>query len=56
MERDFFHLSSGMSVPISRSRRNDARAAFFRLLAGRAAQIDAQDDGDLVAEGARHGV
>ena len=30
--------------------------AFFRLLAGRAAQIDAQDDGDLAAEGARHGV
>ncbi len=56
MERDFFHLSSGMSVPISRSRRNDARAAFFRLLAGRSAQMDAQLDGDLAAEGACNGV
>ena len=41
-----------MLIPISRSHRDAARAAFFRLLAGRAAQIDAQDDGDLVAEGA----
>lgn len=56
MERDFFHLSSGMSVPISRSRRKDARAAFFRLLAGRSAQMDAQLDGDLAAEGACNGV
>lgn len=56
MERDFFHLSSGMSVPISRSRRNDARAAFFRLLAGRAAQIDARADGGFAAEGAQHGI
>lgn len=52
MEHETFCLSDGTRVPISRSRRNDARAAFFRLLAGRAAQIDAQDDGDLVAEGA----
>lgn len=56
MERDFFHLSRGMSVPISRSRRNDARAAFFRLLAGRAAQLDAQTDGTAAAEGAQYGV
>ena len=56
MERDFFCLSGGMSVPISRSRRNDARAAFFRLLAGRAAQLDAQVDERTAAEGARHGV
>lgn len=56
MERDNFRLNGGMLIPISRSHRDAARAAFFRLLAGRAAQIDAQDDGDLVAEGARHGV
>ena len=56
MERDNFRLNGGMLIPISRSRRDAARAAFFRLLAGRAAQIDAQDDGDLAAEGARHGV
>ena len=56
MERDNFRLNGGMLIPISRSHRDAARAAFFRLLAGRAAQIDAQDDGDLAAEGARHGV
>lgn len=52
MERDNFRLNGGMLIPISRSHRDAARAAFFRLLAGRAAQIDAQDDGDLAAEGA----
>ena len=56
MEHETFCLSDGTRVPISRSRRNDARAAFFRLLAGRSAQMDAQLDGDLVAEGARNGV
>lgn len=36
MERDNFRLNGGMLIPISRSRRDAARAAFFRLLAGRA--------------------
>ena len=52
MERDNFRLNGGMLIPISRSRRDAARAAFFRLLAGRAAQIDAQADGSFAAEGA----
>ena len=52
MERDIFRLNGGMLIPISRSRRDAARAAFFRLLAGRAAQIDAQADGSFAAEGA----
>ena len=56
MEHETFCLSDGTRVPISRSRRNDARAAFFRLLAGRSAQMDAQLDGDLAAEGACNGV
>ncbi len=56
MEWDFFHLSSGMSVPISRSRRNEARAAFFRLVAGRAAQMEAQADGGVAAEDSHYGV
>ncbi len=56
MEWDFFYLSGGMSVPISRSRRDAARAAFFRLLAGRAAQIDARADGGFPMEGTQHGI
>ena len=52
MERDNFRLNGGMLIPISRSRRDATRAAFFRLLAGRAAQIDAQADGSFAAEGA----
>ena len=49
MEHETFCLSDGTRVPISRSRRNDARAAFFRLLAGRTARLD-------VPEGACNGV
>lgn len=56
MERDNFRLNGGMLIPISRSHRDAARAAFFRLLAGRSAQMDAQLDGDLAAEGACNGV
>lgn len=49
MEHETFCLSDGTRVPISRSRRNDARAAFFRLLAGRTARLD-------VPEGVCNGV
>lgn len=43
MERETFCLSDGTSVPISRSYRKDAREAFFRLLAGRTARMDAPE-------------
>lgn len=56
MEHETFCLSDGTRVPISRSYRKNAREAFFRLLAGRSAQMDAQLDGDLAAEGACNGV
>lgn len=56
MERDNFRLNGGMLIPISRSHRNEARAAFFRLLAGRTAQMDAQSDGGFAAEGAHDGI
>lgn len=56
MERDNFRLSGGMLIPISRSRRNEARAAFFRLVAGRAAQMEAQADGGVAAEDSHYGV
>ena len=54
MERDSFRLSGGMLIPISRSHRSAARAAFFRLLDGRTAQMAAQPNGGFAAEeGAR---
>lgn len=43
MEHETFCLSDGTSVPISRSHRKDAREAFFRLLAGRTAQMGAPE-------------
>ncbi len=56
MERDNFRLNGGMLIPISRSHRDAARAAFFRLLAGRAAQMDARADGGFPMEGTQHGI
>ena len=43
MEHETFCLSDGTRVPISRSYRKDAREAFFRLLAGRTARMDAPE-------------
>lgn len=43
MEHETFCLSDGTRVPISRSHRKDAREAFFRLLAGRTAQMGAPE-------------
>ena len=43
MEHETFCLSDGTRVPISRSYRKNAREAFFRLLAGRTAQMGAPE-------------
>lgn len=56
MERDNFRLNGGMSFPSAARTGMRQGRRFSGCWPARAAQIDAQDDGDLAAEGARHGV